>query len=167
MFPSIPKILGVHQNNPCFWVVFFIVFRQRQEKKIRTYDILCRSPAGSLGLFATRFARIDSRESFAIETPIFIARHADSQESLEFPIRANHPIRANRANRFARITPLSAGVSPRSAGPILGVHSTPHGPAKVLLAACRRSGPTARSWRSAWHLAWEKGIPFRTTSWRR
>ena len=53
------------------------------------------------------FARIDSRESFAIETPIFIARQADSHESLEFPIiRANHPIRANRANRFARITPL-------------------------------------------------------------
>ena len=49
---------------------------------------------------------IDSRESFAIETPIFIARQADSRESLEFPIRANHPIRANRANRFARITPL-------------------------------------------------------------
>ena len=54
-----------------------------------------------------RFARIDSRESFAIETPIFIARQANSHESLEFPIRANHPIHANRANRFARITPLS------------------------------------------------------------
>ena len=38
----------------------------------------------------------------------FIARQADSHESLEFPIRANHPIRANRANRFARIMPLSA-----------------------------------------------------------
>ena len=46
------------------------------------------------GRFATRFARIDSRESFAIETPNFIARQADSLESLEFPIRANHPIRA-------------------------------------------------------------------------
>ena len=33
-------------------------------------------------------------------------RQADSHESLEFPILANHPIRANRANRFARITPL-------------------------------------------------------------
>ena len=54
-----------------------------------------------------RFARIDSRESFAIETPIFIARQADSHGSLEFPIRANHPIQPNRANRFARITPLS------------------------------------------------------------
>ena len=32
-------------------------------------------------------ARVDSRESFAIETPIFIARQADSPESLEFPIR--------------------------------------------------------------------------------
>ena len=37
---------------------------------------------------------------------LFIVRQADSHESLEFPIRANHPIRANRANRFARITPL-------------------------------------------------------------
>ena len=62
--------------------------------------------------FATRFARIDSRESFAIETPIIIARQAGSPESLEFPIRANHPIRANRANRFARITPLSAESRP-------------------------------------------------------
>ena len=52
------------------------------------------------GRFATRFARIDSPESFAIATPVFIARQADSHESLEFPIRAN------RANRFARITPL-------------------------------------------------------------
>ena len=42
------------------------------------------------GRFATRFARIDSRESFAIETPIFIASPADSPESLEFPIRTNH-----------------------------------------------------------------------------
>ena len=49
----------------------------------------------------------DSRESFAIETPIFIARQADSHESLEFPIRANHLILANLANRLARITPLS------------------------------------------------------------
>ena len=37
-----------------------------------------------------RFARIDSRESFAIGTPIFRARQATSHESLEFPIRANH-----------------------------------------------------------------------------
>ena len=36
-------------------------------------------------------------------------RQADSHESLQFPIRANHPIRANRANRFARIMPLSSG----------------------------------------------------------
>ena len=31
-----------------------------------------------------------SRESFAIETPIFTTRQADSHESLEFRIRANH-----------------------------------------------------------------------------
>ena len=61
------------------------------------------------GQFATRFARIDSRESFATETRglFFVACQSDSHESLDFPIRANHPIRANRANRFARITPLS------------------------------------------------------------
>ena len=57
---------------------------------------------------ANRFARIDSRESFALETPIVIVHQADSHESLEFPIRANHPICANRVNRFARITPLSS-----------------------------------------------------------
>ena len=42
-----------------------------------------------------------------LEPLFFIARQADSHKSLEFPIRANHPIRAYRANRFARITPLS------------------------------------------------------------
>ena len=36
----------------------------------------------------------------------FCASQADSHEPLEFPIRANRLIRANRANRFARITPL-------------------------------------------------------------
>ena len=52
-------------------------------------------------------ARGDSREAIrAKETPIFIVRLADSPESLQFPIRANHPIRANLANRFARIMPL-------------------------------------------------------------
>ena len=64
-------------------------------------------------LSGTGDSQRDSRKSIRanhsqlIETPIFIARQADSHESLEFPIRANHPIRANRANRFARITPLS------------------------------------------------------------
>ena len=50
-----------------------------------------------------RFARIDSRESFAIETPIFIARQADSHESPEFPIRANHPIDTIRANHATKL----------------------------------------------------------------
>ena len=62
-------------------------------------------------LSGTGDSQRDSRESiratrFAIETPIFIVRQADSHVSLEFPIRANHPIRANCANQFARITPL-------------------------------------------------------------
>ena len=56
-------------------------------------------------LSGTGGSQCDSRESIRanhsqFETPIFIARQADSPESLEFPIRANHPIRANRANRF-------------------------------------------------------------------
>ena len=75
--------------SPCFPV-------WGEEKVMTIYDA-GPLPAGPLcGLL-----------TFAIETPIFIARQADSHESLEFPIRANHPIRANRANRFARITPLS------------------------------------------------------------
>ena len=52
------------------------------------------------GRFATRF---DSRKSFAIETPTFIARQADSPESLELPIHANRAsresIRANHATK--------------------------------------------------------------------
>ena len=75
-------------------------------KKIRSLHS-SEAPLVARGRFATRFVRIDSRESFANGTPNFIARQADSHESLEFPIRANHPIRANRANRFARIMPLS------------------------------------------------------------
>ena len=64
------------------------------------------------GRFATRFARIDSRESFAIETPIFIARQADSPESLEFPIRANRVIRAIRANHATKgMTNMCPGFS--------------------------------------------------------
>ena len=55
----------------------------------------------------------DSREmiraNHSQSKPLFLQRvRRDSHESLEFPIRANHPIRANRANRFARITPLRA-----------------------------------------------------------
>ena len=39
---------------------------------------------------------------------ILIALQADSPAlTFGFPIRANHPTHANRANRFARITPLS------------------------------------------------------------
>ena len=48
-------------------------------------------------LSGTGDSQRDLRESFAIAAPIFIARQADSPESFEFPIRAS------RANRFARI----------------------------------------------------------------
>ena len=40
-------------------------------------------------LSGTGDSQRDSRESFTIEAPIFIARQADSPESLKFPIRAN------------------------------------------------------------------------------
>ena len=54
----------------------------------------------------TRFARIDSREPFANETPISIARRADSHESLEFPIRANHATkRPNICHSFSKFVP--------------------------------------------------------------
>ena len=45
----------------------------------------------------------DSRESFAIETPIFIAHQADSPESLEFPIRANHATKTETHYCFGNI----------------------------------------------------------------
>ena len=53
-----------------------------------------------------RFAQIDSRESFAIKTPIFIARQANSHESLEFPIRAIRVIRANYATKCSTLPAL-------------------------------------------------------------
>ena len=56
----------------------------------------------ALNFSGTGDSQSDSRESFAIETPIFIARQADSHESLEFPICANHPIRANHATKIVR-----------------------------------------------------------------
>ena len=63
-------------------------------------------------LSGTGDSQRDSRESIRanhsqLKPQFFTVRQADSHESLEFPIRAHHPIRANRANRFARITPLS------------------------------------------------------------
>ena len=66
-------------------------------------------------LSGTDDSQRDSRESIRanhsqLKPLFFMARQADSPESLEFPIRANHPIRTHRANRFARfarITPLS------------------------------------------------------------
>ena len=72
----------------------------------------------AIGVLSVQFGQGNSvaTPQFAIETPIFIVRQADSHESLEFPIRANHPIRANRANRFARITPLRPHNCPRRGG---------------------------------------------------
>ena len=49
-----------------------------------------------------QFARIDSRESFAIETPIFIERQADSHGSLEFRFARIMPLRY-RTNEYAKL----------------------------------------------------------------
>ena len=75
-------------------------------------------------LSGTGDSQRDSLESIRanhsqLKPPIFTARHTDSHESLEFPIRANHPIRANRADRFARITPLSPHIFPPDNGFLL------------------------------------------------
>ena len=73
-----------------------------QHPKSKLNCIFDRSPlvawAMRNAIRANRFAQI----AFAIETPIFIARQADSHEPLEFPIRANHLIRAIRANRTTK-----------------------------------------------------------------
>ena len=58
-----------------------------------------RLPLSCVTDLATRFARIDSRESFAIQTPIFIARQADSPESVKFLIRANHATKFPKCSR--------------------------------------------------------------------
>ena len=101
----------------------------RVAKRIVSSRNLCASslPAAQIlfvrtptcGLSGTGDSQRDSRESVRanrsqLKPLFFIARQADSPESLEFPIRANHPIRAgaDRANRFARITPLSMWVFP-------------------------------------------------------
>ena len=53
-----------------------------------------------------RDSQRDSRESFTIETLIFIARQADSPESLEFPIGANHATKGqtNDAKEGAKLS---------------------------------------------------------------
>ena len=71
---------------------------------------LLKNDLPAYGLGGTGDSQRDSRESIRVnhsqlKPPIFIAHQADSPESLEFPMRANHPI---RANRVARITPLSS-----------------------------------------------------------
>ena len=77
--------------------------------KIKRGQTMCTN---SSKLSGTGGSQRDSRELIRanhsqLKPPIFIVRQANSPGSLEFPIRANHPIRANRANRFTRITPLS------------------------------------------------------------
>ena len=69
---------------------------------LRTFDDCNRHRNRKHALRAQSLvARGDSRESiranrFALETPVFIAGRADSHESLEFPIRANHATKAQR-----------------------------------------------------------------------
>ena len=76
----------------------------RREKKLlkSTLGELCRSLISGTG-DSQRDSRESIRASHSQLKPLLsvVAHQADSPESLEFPIRANHPIRANRANRFA------------------------------------------------------------------
>ena len=83
-------------------VPFFFFSKRREIQKNKRSNFL----GNTLALVARAIRNTIRANRFAIENPIFIVRQADSHESLEFPIHANHPIRANRANRFARITPL-------------------------------------------------------------
>ena len=83
-----------------FSKVFFVnVIAENMQKLAET--------GSSVSNLVARAIRNAIRANHSQLKPLFFtARQADSHESLEFPIRANHPIRANRANRFARITPL-------------------------------------------------------------
>ena len=82
-FPALPE------NSDLFFLRIRLgIFQGKVES---SNEFLMVSPRLSgTGDSHGRFVRIDSRESFAIETPIFAARQANSHESLEFPIRANH-----------------------------------------------------------------------------
>ena len=63
------------------------------------------------GLSGTGDSQRDSRESFAIETPIFKARQANSHESLEFPIHANHATKFTATAKVEKSCVLLAFVS--------------------------------------------------------
>ena len=98
-FYSLSLISGVWGANS------FVLVGRMQYQNFRRFS--ARPPVFGRGqLSGTRDSRCHSRES--IRANHSQARQADSPESLEFPIRANHPIRANRFARFARITPLRA-----------------------------------------------------------
>ena len=78
--PKTPISLRLHTG----WTIGFSV-------KISPFPLWSlERTRGNGDLSGTGDSQPDSRESFAIEIPIFIARQADSHESLEFPIRANH-----------------------------------------------------------------------------
>ena len=66
-------------------------------------SLMANRNAANRHLFATRFVGIDSRESFAIKTPIFIARQADSHESLEFPGDSRELCESMRANHATKV----------------------------------------------------------------
>ena len=68
--------------------------RSNAHRKLLT-SIFAFSHENTGELSGTGDSQRDSRESiranrFAIQTPIFIARQADSPRSFKFPIRANH-----------------------------------------------------------------------------
>ena len=99
--PYKKKTTYIHSAEPldqCFQACF-----RKLEKAVAVCGMRSGVPEATPGksrdLVARAIRNAIRANRFAIETPIFIARQADSRESLEFPIRTNHLI---RANRFAR-----------------------------------------------------------------
>ena len=69
------------RDNPANLFMFMCFLSLTLEPQTLHYNVVLSGRA---------IREIDSREPCAIEPPIFIASRADSHESFEFPIRANH-----------------------------------------------------------------------------
>ena len=119
-FPSVvPKLTWDFQKTPNVAASLFLSETLSLSLSIRSQQqtdlpLLPRSPR-QFRLSGTGDSQRDSRESIRanhLQLKPLLARQADSHELLEFPIRTNHPICANRANRFARITPLRSQTMP-------------------------------------------------------
>ena len=76
-------------KHALFWRSVFLS-RINYRKSLRHHLSRQVSDGHVASLVARAIRNAIRANRFAIETPIFIARQADSHESLEFPIRANH-----------------------------------------------------------------------------